>query len=234
MKITLEQMMSARIHLGHSKRYRHPKISSFIYGVQNGAHVIDLVQTRKQIENASEFVITVASEGKNIIFVGTKTQAAKAIETAAHISQSFFVSDRWLGGMLTNLSTIQASLIQLHCIELAQRNGLWSTLPKKEYAMLRKRLSRLDRYLRGLKGICHYPGVVVIVGQIIEVAAIRECHKLMIPTICRLDTNCNPKIVELGIAINDDSAARILLFLEAIIPRIQSGRRSWTLKTARS
>jgi small subunit ribosomal protein S2 len=230
MKITLEQMIAAAIHLGHPKCQWNPKIAPYIYGVYKGSHLIDLVQTRQQIRKARQFVIDVTSEGKDVLFVGTKKQATKAIKEVSIASQSFFVNKRWLGGILTNWSTIQVSLLQLHRIEREQHEGSWHSLPKKKVSFLKKRLNRLEHYFGGLKGIRFFPGVVVIVGQKREWVAIQECRKLAIPTLCRLDTDCDPTVVELGVAINDDSETGITLFLETILPRIQAGRCRWISK----
>jgi small subunit ribosomal protein S2 len=226
MKVTLEQIIVVGIHLGHPTRQWNPKMSSYTYGIQNGIHLIDLVKTMQQIEKAQAFVREVRKSGKGILFVGTKYQAAEVIEEVAYASQSFFVNKRWLGGILTNWVTVQASLFQLHRLESEKNTGMWDLLPKKEAILLQTRLCRLNRYLSGLKGIRARPGVVVVVGQSVELTAIQECYKLKIPVVCRLDTDCDPSIVEIGVPINDDSTSRIRLFLELIALRIQKGQRS--------
>jgi len=233
MKITLEQMMVAGIHFGHPTHHWHPKIATYTYGVRNGSHLIDLVKTSRQLKKAQDLVTRVRREGKEILFVGTKKQAAKRIKERAHSSQSFFVRERWLGGILTNWSTVQASLIKLHRLEREKKRGPWDSLPKKEATMLQKRFERLERYLGGLKGIRSLPRVVILVGQKVELAAIQECRKLEIPLICRLDTDCNPNLVEIGVPMNDDSISRIRLFLKALLPGINEGRRWWFSKKAR-
>jgi small subunit ribosomal protein S2 len=184
------------------------------------------------LEKALKFVIKTRCDGKNILFVGTKKQAAGAVQARAQTSQSFFVNRHWLGGILTNWSTVQASLLQLHRLEREQKKGDWSTLQKKKVAWLQKRFDRLERYLGGLKGIRNLPGVAIIIGQKVEIVAVQECRKLKIPTICRLDTDCDPSLVEIGVPINDDSRTRIQLFLETLLPRIQEGQRWWLSKKA--
>jgi small subunit ribosomal protein S2 len=226
MKITLEQIIIAGMSFGHPTRRWNPKIEPYTYGVCNGNHVIDLVKTRHQIIKARKFIAKVRREGNDILFVGTKNQAIQPIKESAQLSRSFFVRERWLGGTLTNRSTIQRSLLKLHQLEYEQKEGVWELLQKKETIVLKKRLERLKRYLSGLKGIRKLPGVVVIVGQTIELTAVHECRKLEIPVICRLDTDCDPNFVEIGIPINDDSTIRINLFLKVLLPRIKEGR-SW-------
>lgn len=132
MKITLKQMIAVGIHLGHPKYQWHPKIRPYIYGVQDGAHLIDLVQTRKKIKEARQFATDIVREGKSVLFVGTKSQAAPAIREVACASQSVFVNERWLGGILTNWSTIQASLLRLHHLEREQEEGAWESMQKKK------------------------------------------------------------------------------------------------------
>lgn len=230
MKVTLEQIVMAGIHLGHPTRYWQPKIAIYTYGVRNGIHLIDLVKTRRQLKEAQKFVIKIRREGKSILFVGTKDQAAEAIKERALASQSFFVNKHWLGGILTNWSTVKVSLSQLYRLEREQKEGAWSHKKKKEVSRIEKRLNSLTRYFDGLKGLQSLPGVVIIVGQTTEIVAIRECRKLGIPVICRLDTDCNPDLVEVGVPINDDSKRSIRLFLEAILPRIHEGQRQRALK----
>jgi small subunit ribosomal protein S2 len=219
--------------LGHPTCYWNPKIKVYTYGVKNGTHLIDLVKTRKQLKTAKKFLREVGRNKKEILFVGTKDQAEQAVEERAKASQSFFVTERWLGGILTNWSTIQASLLQLSRLEREEKNGSWISLSKKDVSRLRKRLIRLDRYFRGLKGMRIVPDVVIIVGQTVELVAVLECRKLKIPIISRLDTDCNPDLVDIGVPINDDSTERIILFLENILFRIKTGRQnliSWLLK----
>merc|ERR1711977_67968 len=177
----------------------------------------------------NRFVKKIRREGKSILFVGTKDQAAEAIKERALASQSFFVNKHWLGGILTNWSTVKVSLSQLYRLEREQKEGAWSHKKKKEVSRIEKRLNSLTRYFDGLKGLQSLPGIVIIVGQTTEIVAIRECRKLGIPVICRLDTDCNPDLVEVGVPINDDSKRSIRLFLEAILPRIHEGQRQRAL-----
>lgn len=220
----------AGILLGHTTRRWNPKISTYTYGIKKNIPLIDLVKTRKQLEKAQNFVAKIRRSGKDILFVGTKIQAAGAIKERAQISKSFFVRKRWLGGIITNWATVRLSLLKLHRLEREQKVGNWMSLTKKDVSLLEKRLIRLESYFGGLKGIRSLPGRVVIVGQNVEFSAIQECRKLNIPTVCRLDTDCDPDLVEVGVPINDDSTARINLFLKTLVPRINDGRLWWISK----
>jgi small subunit ribosomal protein S2 len=213
--------------LGHPVRYWNPKISIYTYGVRNGIRLIDLVKTRQQLGKARKFLEIISRNGKNILFIGTKNQAAQTIKDRANATKSFFVVERWLGGILTNWSTVRMSLLQLHRLEREEKKNSWSSLSKKDVVLLRKRLTRLERYFGGLKGIKMVPDTVIIVGQITELVAVIECGQLKIPVICRLDTDCNPDLVEIGVPINDDSRARISLFVDSLCFRINNGRNCW-------
>jgi small subunit ribosomal protein S2 len=225
-QITLEQIVITGIHLGHPTRCWHPKIAPYIYGVRNGSHLIDLVVTRAQLDVTQRFLQQITREGKRILFVGSEPHTKQITEERALASQSFFVKGRWLGGTLTNLSTIQISLSQLSRLEQDESTGAWANLTKKHITLLRKKLYRKQQ-LKGLIGIQSIPRAVVIFTQKANQIAIQECHKLKIPIISVLDTNCDPKKADIGIPMNDDSRARIQLFLETILPSIYEGRRWW-------
>jgi small subunit ribosomal protein S2 len=223
MEFTIEKRIAAGIHLGHPVRYWNPKIISYTYGIRNGIRLIDLVKTYKQLKKAEKFLELRSMSKNHILFIGTKSQAAQHIKSSAQDSQSFFVRERWLGGILTNWSTVQISLLQLHRLERAERKDSWNSLSKKDVSLLRARLRRLERYFGGLKGIRTIPDVRIVVGQIAELVAVRECYKLKIPIVCRLDTDCDPNWAEIGVPINDDSSRRIFLFLESLCSRIKKG-----------
>jgi small subunit ribosomal protein S2 len=227
MKITLETMVAAGIHLGHSTHHWQPKISTYTYGVRGDTYLIDLVKTSQQLEQAQKFLTKVRRDGKSVLFIGTKRQAVEPIKNRALSTQSFFIRRRWLGGTFTNWSTIKTSLQRLHRFHHKEEERFHTSPMKKESI---SSLNRLNRSIVGLKGIQTLPGAVIIVGQPTELTAIQECRKLGIPIICRLDTDCNPRLVEIGIPINDDSATSICLFLETLIPRIKKGHHWWMSK----
>lgn len=229
MKITLEQIVVAGIALGYPTRYWHPNILKYIYGIQNGRYILDLVKLNKQLDKARHILIKQRENGsRNIIFVSTTT--GDLIEDRATASQRFFVKERWLGGILTNWKTIRLALLQISSLEREQKNGSWSILPKKETLLMIKRLIRLKRYLGGLQGIRSLPSAVVIIGKITESSATYECRKLGIPTICRLDTNCDPELANVGIPINQNSPIGARLVLEKLLLRVQTGCRKWLVR----
>jgi small subunit ribosomal protein S2 len=216
--------------LGHPTRYWNPKITKYTYGIRNGVRLLDLIKTRRQLREAKKFLTRIKRHGKNILFIGTKTQAKQTIRKRAQTSKSFFVRERWLGGMLTNWSTVRGSLIQLHRLEREKEKGSWVSLSKKNATFFQKRLEQLERYFGGIKGIQTIPDLTVVVGQTTELARILECYKLKIPVICRLDTDCDPSLVKIGIPINDDSKASIQLLFEILLPRIKDGHNLWMKK----
>jgi small subunit ribosomal protein S2 len=230
MQVTLEQMVKAGMHFGHQSRKWNPKMAPYIYGERNGIHLIDLVQTFTKLKEVKSFLADQASQGKTFLFVGTKTQAARLIPTAAAESGSFFVNHRWLGGMLTNWKTIRASLTNLDRLEELEVNGGFDQLPKKEAANLKKVKERLTRYLGGLKGMNKLPDVVIIIGQPDEITAVYECNRLGIRTVTVLDTDCDPSLADMVVPANDDSVASIQLLLNEFVSSIQEGKREWQEK----
>ena len=203
--ITLEQMLDAGVHFGHQVRRWNPKMEPFIYGERNGIHIIDIVQTLSCLEEISEFLTKEASQGKTILFVGTKRQAAPIIQTAAIESNSYYVNQRWLGGMLTNWSTMTTCIDKLKTIEKQDEMGVLANLPKKEVALINKRREKLEKFFGGIKTMPKQPDIVILVGQPREMNAVLECNKLGIRTITILDTNCDPSLADLFIPANDDS-----------------------------
>ena len=224
--VSLEELLEAGVHFGHQARRWNPKMFPYIYTERNGVHIIDLVQTAQLLNNACEFVKKSAQEGKTFLFLGTKRQAAGIIANEAIRSNSFYVNQRWLGGMLTNWSTIKSRVERLNELEKKDSDGFIDNLPKKESSIIRKELERLRKHLDGIKHMKNLPDLVIIVDQKKESTAIQECIKLGVPTICMLDTNCNPEIVDVPIPANDDAIRSIKLILSKISDSILEGRAS--------
>ena len=224
--VSLEELLEAGVHFGHQARRWNPKMFPYIYTERNGIHIIDLVQTAQLLNQACEFVKKCSQEGKTFLFLGTKRQAAGIIEHEAKKSNSFYVNQRWLGGMLTNWVTIKARVDRLNELEQKEQNGLIDNLPKKEASVVRKELERLRKHLDGIKEMKNLPDLVIIVDQKKETTAIQECIKLGVPTICILDTNCNPEIVDVPIPANDDAIRSIKLVLSKISDSILEGKVS--------
>lgn len=211
-------MVKAGIHFGHQARKWNPKMAPFIYGERNGIHIIDLIQTDYYLKKVSQFLTEEAAQGKTFLFVGTKKQASRLVAKVALQSDSFFVNQRWLGGMLTNWKTIKTSIEKLNLLQP-------SNLPKKEIANYKKQQERLQKYLGGLKNMTSIPDVVIIVGQPEEINAVKECNKLGIRTITLLDTDCDPTLADLFVPANDDSVASLQLILNEFLDAIQKGQR---------
>lgn len=222
--VSLEELLEAGVHFGHQSRRWNPKMFPYIYTERNGIHIIDLVQTSHLLNNACDFVKKCSQEGKTFLFLGTKRQAAGVVEKEALRSNSFYVNQRWLGGMLTNWITIKSRVERLNQLEQQDKDGRIEDLPKKEASVVRKELERLRKHLNGIKDMKNLPDLVIVVDQKKETTAIQECIKLGVPTICMLDTNCNPEIVDIPIPSNDDAIRSIKLVLSKISDAILEGR----------
>nr|YP_009393307.1 ribosomal protein S2 [Symphyocladiella dendroidea]ARW61869.1 ribosomal protein S2 [Symphyocladiella dendroidea] len=222
--VSLEELLEAGVHFGHQSRRWNPKMFPYIYTERNGIHIIDLVQTAQLLNDACDFIKRSSQQGKTFLFLGTKRQAAGIVSREAIRSNSFYINQRWLGGMLTNWVTIKARVERLNQLEQKDSDGLIDNLPKKEASIVRKELDRLRKHLNGIKEMQKLPDLVIIVDQKKEITAIQECIKLGIPTICMLDTNCNPEIVDVPIAANDDAIRSIKLVLSKIADSILEGR----------
>ena len=221
MKQTLQKMIEAGVHYGHSKPQWNPKMRPYIYKEKNGTHIIDIVQTYFYLLKVSQFVQTATAQGKKFLFVGTKKQTATLIQQAAMESDMFFVNRRWLGGLLTNWITLQKSIAKLKSLHNLDELTISS---KKERVKFIKKRERLEKYIGGLKNMKSIPDIVIIVGQQRELNAVYECQKLGIRTITILDTNCNPDLADLFIPGNDDSISALKLLLDEITKSIKAGK----------
>lgn len=224
--VSLEELLEAGVHFGHQSRRWNPKMFPYIYTERNGIHIIDLVQTARLLDDAHNYIKDASALGKTFLFLGTKRQAAGIIAREAIRSNSFYINQRWLGGMLTNWTTIKSRVARLNDLENKENDGLIDILPKKEASTIRKELDRLRKHLDGIKNMQTLPDIVIVVDQKKETTAIQECIKLNIPTICILDTNCNPEIVDVPIPANDDAIRSIKLILSKISDAILEGRNN--------
>jgi small subunit ribosomal protein S2 len=225
--IKLEEMIQSGMHFGHFTREWNPRMTPYIYGERNGRHIIDLVQTHYLLNEVLNFIEKSASQGKTFLFVGTKKQAAPLISESALACNSYYVNQRWLGGMLTNWQTIQKSIRKLKEYRLAEENGDWNLLKKQEVAKKRREQQRLEKYLGGLENMPSRPDVVIIIGQPEEIHAVRECRQLGIPTITLLDSNCDPTIADWFVPMNDDSVSGLRLILQAFENSIKIGQEKF-------
>jgi small subunit ribosomal protein S2 len=224
--VALAELLEAGVHFGHQARRWNPKMFPYIYTERNGIHIIDLVQTAQLLTEAYDFVRNCSAEGKKFLFLGTKRQAAEIIAQEALRCSSYYVNQRWLGGMLTNWVTIKSRVDRLKELEFQDETGLIDKLPKKEGAVTRRELEKLRKHLNGIKKMKSLPDIVVVVDQKRESTAIQECIKLGIPTICVLDTNCNPEIIDIPIPANDDAIRSIKLIIGKVADAIIEGEES--------
>lgn len=223
-KEIIKRMVALHMHFGHLTRHRNPKMSPYIRGVQKGKHFINLVESLFLLEQVSQFLEQKAAQGKKFLFVGTEKQSAFLIEKIALLSNSFFVNEKWLGGLLTNWKTMKSSVNQLQYLERFNTSTYIQSLPKKKAILYKKQKERLEKYFRGLKKMVKKPDIVVIVGQRKESNAVRECKKLNIATITVLDTNCNPTLADFFIPANDDSYGSLDFLFRAFLKAIRKGR----------
>lgn len=223
-KLNLEDMIKSGMHFGHFTHEWNPRMAPYIYGEKNGRHILDLVQTHYLLKQVLTFIEDSAAQGKTFLFVGTKKQAAPLITKTALACNSFYVNQRWLGGMLTNWLTIQKSLRKLNDYRQAEERGDWNFLKKQEVARKRREKQRLEKYLTGLENMSKLPGVVIIIGQSEEIHAVRECRQLSIPTITLLDSNCDPTLADWFIPANDDSVSALRVLLNLFEQSILTGQ----------
>ena len=222
--ISLSQLLEAGVHFGH-KAYRwNPKMFPYIYSEVNNIHILDLVQSATLLKEANNYLRSEASKGKTFLFVGTKRQASTLIAQEAKRCDSFYVNHRWLGGMLTNWSTLKERIKHLKDLEEQEANDTFSLLTKKEAALRRKELKKLRQHLDGIKGMSDLPDVAIIIDQKREMTAIRECQKLEIPIVSILDTNCDPDLIDIPIPGNDDAVRSIKLILKSLTDNIIQGK----------
>ena len=222
--ITLSQLLEAGVHFGH-KAYRwNPKMFPYIYSEVNNIHILDLVQSATLLKEANNYIENAAQNGKTFLFIGTKRQASTLIAQEAKRCDSFYVNHRWLGGMLTNWSTLKERIEYLKNLEQQEADNTFDLLTKKEATLRRKELKKLRRHLDGIKSMNSLPDIAIVIDQKREMTAIRECRKLGIPIVSILDTNCDPDLVDIPIPGNDDAVRSIKLILKSLTDSIIKGK----------
>jgi small subunit ribosomal protein S2 len=223
--VNLSELLEAGVHFGHQSRRWNPKMFPYIYAERNGIHIIDLVQTSQLLTQACDFVRSSSEEGKKFLFVGTKRQASSVISQEAERCGSFYVNQRWLGGILTNWFTIRTRVERLKDLEQKEESGYLDQLPKKETAILRRELEKLRKNLTGIKHMKRLPDLVIIVDQKRESTAVQECRTLGIPIISILDSNCDPDLTDIPIPGNDDAIRSIKLIIGKLADSICEGNK---------
>ena len=222
--IAMKDLLEAGVHFGHQTKRWNPKMKPYIFGERNGIYILDLGRTARLYREAADFISNIATQGGTVLFVGTKRQAQDAIAEEAQRCGMFHVNQRWLGGLLTNFTTIQRSLARLRELEAMTTDGRYETLSKKEIARLDKERRKLSKNLDGIRGMSRLPDAVFIVDTRHEQIAVDEARKLKIPVIGVVDTNCDPDEVDYVIPGNDDALRSIRLFAAGIADAVMAGR----------
>jgi small subunit ribosomal protein S2 len=220
----MKELLEAGVHFGHHTRKWNPKMKAYIDGERNDIYIIDLHKTRKKLEEAYETVRQMAFNGKSFLFVGTKKQAQEAIKESALACEQYYVNHRWLGGMLTNWSTIQTRIDRLNQLDKMIEDGTMEKLPKKEQARLNEERTKLDNILGGIRTLSTLPDAIFIIDCKKEHIAIREAHRLEIPLIAVVDTNCDPDEIDHVIPGNDDAIRAVKLMASQMAEAINEGR----------
>ena len=222
--ITMKELLEAGVHFGHQTKRWNPKMKQYIFGERNGIYIIDLQKTLRLFKEATQFVADLAAQGKTVLFVGTKRQAQDAIAEEALRCNMFFVNQRWLGGLLTNFSTIQKSIKRLKELDAMATDGRYELLPKKEVTRLERERKALEKNLSGIKDMPGLPDALFVIDSKNEEIAVAEARRLGIPVIAIVDTNCDPDVVDYVIPGNDDALRAIRLFASKVSESVIEGQ----------
>jgi small subunit ribosomal protein S2 len=225
-RVSVEDLLKAGAHFGHLTSRRNPKMSRYIFMERNGVHILDLTQTQNLLEDAANMATRIAKMGRPILFVGTKKQAQEIVKQEADRCGQPYVSDRWLGGMLTNFQTIRGSIKRMEGLQKMGEDGTMEKFKKKERLMKQRELEKLERTLTGISKMGKVPGAIFIIDPKREHIAVLEAQRLNIPIIAIVDTNCDPDPVEFPIPANDDAIKSILLIASTIADAINEGKKS--------
>jgi small subunit ribosomal protein S2 len=223
--ISMKELLEAGVHFGHQTKRWNPKMKEYIFGERNGIYIIDLQKTLKLFKDAMRFVGEMAASGKTVLFVGTKRQAQEAIAEEATRCQQYYVNQRWLGGLLTNMLTVQKSIKRLKELEAMATEGDWGGRAKKEVVRLERERKHLSQNLQGIKDMNGLPDVIFVIDSNKEAIAVEEARKLGIPVVAVVDTNCDPDKVDYVIPGNDDALRAIRLFTNKISDAVVEGRQ---------
>ena len=221
--ISRKQLLEAGVHFGHQTRRWNPKMAKYIFTERNGIYIIDLQKTVRKVDEAFNFVRSVAQEGRKVLFVGTKKQAQEAVKEEATRAGMFYVNERWLGGMLTNFQTIQKRIKRLKQLEQMEQDGTFEVLTKKEVLALRHEMEKLEKFLGGIKEMNRLPGALYVVDPRKERIAVAEARKLGIPIVAIVDTNCDPDEIDYVIPGNDDAIRAVRLLTSRMADAVIEG-----------
>ena len=222
--VSMKQLLEAGVHFGHHTRRWNPKMARYIFTERNGIYIIDLQKTVKKLEEAYSFIRDISVEGKPVLFVGTKKQAQDSVKEEAERAGAYYVNARWLGGMMTNFSTIRRRVSRLQQLRAMEEDGTFDLLPKKEVIKLRLEIEKLEKFLGGIKEMKQLPGALFIVDPRKERIAVAEAKKLGIPIVAIVDTNCDPDEIDYVIPGNDDAIRAVKLISATMANAIIEGR----------
>lgn len=229
-QIDIKDLLEAGVHFGHQTRRWNPKMKKFIFTARNGIYIIDLKKTLLSIQRASAKLQQIANEGAKVLFLGTKKQAKMVVKDEAKRCDQFYITERWLGGTMTNFQTIKANIKRLKNIEQMQETGQIDNLTKKESMKLEKEKGRLEKFLIGIKDMYRLPAALIVVDAKKERIAVAEANKLNIPVIAIIDTNTDPDPIDYPIAANDDAIKSISVIMRALTDAILEGKASLAME----
>jgi small subunit ribosomal protein S2 len=220
----MKQLLEAGVHFGHQTKRWNPKVAKFIYTSRNGIHIIDLQKTTRMLDIAYKFIKELSEQKLGVLFVGTKRQAQNSIKEEAERAGAFYVNSRWLGGTLTNYLTIRKRVARLRQLNIMSEDGTFDLMPKKEVISLRREITKLEKFLGGIKEMDGLPGALFIIDPRKERIAVAEANKLGIPVVATVDTNCNPDPIDKIIPANDDAIRSVRLVCAAMADAIMEGK----------
>jgi small subunit ribosomal protein S2 len=233
LSIGVKELLDAGVHFGHQTKRWNPKMKPFIFDARNGIHIIDLSKSVSQLQAACDFLSETVRKGNKVLFVGTKKQAQQAVKETAKECGQFYVTERWLGGMLTNFATIKRSIGRLKHIEKMEADGTLNNYVKQEQSVLRREAARLVKFFDGIRGMEKHPGAMFVVDIRREHNAVAEARRLKIPVVAIVDTNCDPDLVDYPIAGNDDAIRSVRLILATMGQVITHAQAEYEAKYAR-
>lgn len=223
----IEDLITAGVHFGHRTKRWNPKMEKYIFGKRNGVHIIDLRQTMEALKRAYEATVAIAEQGKGILYIGTKKQAKDIVKDEAQRGGTFYITERWLGGLLTNFDVISTRIHRLREFEQMKEDGRWAMMPKKELSRTDRQYTKLNKYFQGIKEMDRLPGLVYIIDIKKDITALREAQRKEIPIVATVDTNVDPTDVTYPIPANDDSIRSISLITKIITNAVVEGRKGF-------
>jgi small subunit ribosomal protein S2 len=231
--IGIKELLEGGVHFGHQTKRWNPKMKPFIFEARNGIHIIDLSKSVKQLEAACDFLTSTVRKGGMVLFVGTKKQAQEAVREAAKACNQYWVTERWLGGTLTNFNTVKRSIARMKQIEKMDADGTINEYVKQEQSMLRREAARIRKNLDGIRNMDKFPAAMFVVDIKREHNAVAEARRLKIPIVAVVDTNCDPDLVDYPIAGNDDAIRSVRVILQTIVQTIVAARADFESRSAR-